>query len=121
MSAHSERSFEERLARPDYRTVLAAPRVTAKTLASTPITFSPDSKHRRTERHLSAFAHGGTFEDLFSGGLTRLGDQSAAEVLLKRLMRPRRPLPQDPVCVIRDVFDLHTGHGAILAPVAPEC
>jgi hypothetical protein len=36
-------------------------------------------------------------------------------------MRARRSLPQDSVGVFRDVFDLHTGHGAIVAPIAPKC
>lgn len=36
-------------------------------------------------------------------------------------MRTRSSLPQDSVDIFRNVFDLHTGHGAILAPVAPKC
>jgi FAD/FMN-containing dehydrogenase len=35
-------------------------------------------------------------------------------------MCARRSLPQDSVGVFRNVFDLHTGHGAILAPIAPK-
>ena len=35
-------------------------------------------------------------------------------------MRARRSLPQDSVGVFRDVFDLHTWHGAILALMAPK-
>jgi hypothetical protein len=30
-------------------------------------------------------------------------------------------LAQDPVSVVRYIFDLHTRHGAILALVAPKC
>jgi hypothetical protein len=36
-------------------------------------------------------------------------------------MRARRSLPQDPVGVFRYVFDLHAGHGVIMAPMAPKC
>ena len=36
-------------------------------------------------------------------------------------MGARRSLPQDSVGVFRNVFDLHTGHGAILALLAPKC
>jgi hypothetical protein len=36
-------------------------------------------------------------------------------------MRARRSLPEDSVGVFRNVFDLHTGHGAIMAPIAPQC
>lgn len=36
-------------------------------------------------------------------------------------MRPRSPLPQHSVSVLRYVFDLHARHGAILALLAPKC
>jgi len=36
-------------------------------------------------------------------------------------MRAGRSLAQHPVGVFGDVFDLNTGHGAILALLAPKC
>jgi len=36
-------------------------------------------------------------------------------------MGARRSLPQDSVSVTGHIFDLHAGHGAILAPLAPQC
>ena len=35
-------------------------------------------------------------------------------------MRARCTLAQDPVSIFGNVFDLHAGHGAILALVAPK-
>jgi hypothetical protein len=52
--------------------------------------------------------------------LIRFGDQTASKVFLQGLMRARRSLPQDSVGVFRNVFYLHTGHGAIMAPIAPQ-
>jgi hypothetical protein len=59
-------------------------------------------------------------ENLIESRLARLGDQPTAKVLLQGLVSPSSTLAQDPVSVFRDVFDLHTGHSAILAPLAPE-
>jgi hypothetical protein len=52
--------------------------------------------------------------------LIRLGDQTASKVFLEGLMGARRALAQDSVGVFRNVFDLNTGHGAILALLAPK-
>jgi hypothetical protein len=60
-------------------------------------------------------------ENLIESGLIRLGDQTAPKVLLQGLMRACCSFPQDPVGAFRDVFDLHAGHGAILALLAPKC
>jgi hypothetical protein len=59
-------------------------------------------------------------ENLVQSGLVCLGDQTASKVFLQGLMRSRRSLAQDPVGVFRDVFDLNTGHGAIMALLAPQ-
>jgi hypothetical protein len=50
--------------------------------------------------------------------LIRVGDQTASKIFLQRLMCARRSFPQDAVGVFRNVFDLHTGHSAIMAPLA---
>jgi hypothetical protein len=36
-------------------------------------------------------------------------------------MCARSAFPQHAMGVLRNIFDLHTGHGAILAPLAPLC
>src|SRR3977135_432257 len=36
-------------------------------------------------------------------------------------MGARGPLTQDPVSRFRNILDLHTGHSAIVAPLAPQC
>src|SRR5262249_25055287 len=41
------------------------------------------------------------------------------QVLLEGLVRGGRPLAQDSVGLLWDIFDLHTGHGAIMALEAP--
>jgi hypothetical protein len=51
--------------------------------------------------------------------LTRFLDEARAQVLLQGLVRGRRTLAKHGVRLGRDVLDLHTGHGAIMAPVAP--
>ena len=70
----------------------------------------------------SATAAGGdAVENFIQSGLICVGDQTASEVFLQGLMGARRSLPQDSVSVFGNVFDLHARHGAILAPVAPQC
>lgn len=60
-------------------------------------------------------ACGNAVEKLIHSGLTRVGNQPAPKVFLQGLVRACRSLTQDPVGILRDVFDLRTGHGAILA------
>jgi hypothetical protein len=47
-------------------------------------------------------------------------DQPRTQVLLQGLVSRSRPLPQHGVCALGHVFDLHVGHGAILAPKEPK-
>jgi hypothetical protein len=63
---------------------------------------------------------GDAVENLIQSWLIGVGDKTASKVFLQGLMRARRSLPQDSVGVFRNVFDLHTGHGAIMAPIAPK-
>jgi hypothetical protein len=60
-------------------------------------------------------------ENLIHRGLTGVGDETTPKIFLQGLRCSRGSLPQDPVGVFGDVFDLHTRHGAILAPLAPKC
>ena len=60
-------------------------------------------------------------ENLIQRGLIGVGDETTPKVFLQGLMCSRGSLPQDSVGVFGDVFDLHTRHGAILAPLAPKC
>lgn len=98
----------------------SSPRATAKTLASTTITLGPDVFDGGPARHSASSTRSHSVEDLFHRRLVRLGNQPTAEVLLQRLVSASRPFPQHPVGVFGDIFDLHAGHGAILAPLAPE-
>ena len=61
----------------------------------------------------------GAVENLVEGRPAGLLDQEGAQVLLQGLVRPRGPESQDGVRLGRDILDLDTGHGAILAPMAP--
>jgi hypothetical protein len=70
--------------------------------------------------HPATLASGNAVENLIHCGLIGVGDQTAPKVFLQRLMRSRGSLPQDSVGVFGDVFNLDTGHGAILAPTAPK-
>jgi hypothetical protein len=75
----------------------------------------------RAKRHPATMACGNAVENLIQSGLIRLSDQTASKVFLQGLMRACGPLPQDAVGVFRNILDLHTWHGAILAPIAPKC
>ena len=101
--------------------VPSSPNATANTLASTTITFCPNVSHGGVKRHLATFACCRALKDLLQSWLTRVGDQTGPKVFLQRLMCARGTLPQDPVNVVRNIFDLHTRHGAIVAPLAPQC
>jgi hypothetical protein len=50
-----------------------------------------------------------------------LFDEQLQEVFLERLMRGSRSLSQDRVGSFRHSFDLDARHGAIMAPLAPQC
>lgn len=97
----------------------SSPSATASTLASTTITIRPDVIDGSSERHAAATAGGDAVEHLVQRGLVRVGNQTTAKVFLQGLMCARGSLTQDLVRVLRNVLDLHTGHGAILAPLAP--
>ncbi len=43
------------------------------------------------------------------------------QILLQRLMRGGRALAQDGMGLLRNVLDLHAGHDAIMALLAPNC
>lgn len=88
-------------------------------LASTTITFFPENFGGRGDRHSPAGSAARVVEHFVHCRRGCLLDQPAAEVLLQRLMRCRRSLTQHGVGVIRNVLDLHTGHGAIMALPAP--
>lgn len=66
-------------------------------------------------------ASGNAIVNLIQRGLIGVGDETTPKVFLQGLMCSRGSLPQDSVGVFGDVFDLHTRHGAILAPLAPKC
>jgi hypothetical protein len=75
----------------------------------------------RAKGHPATMASRNAIENLIHRGLTGVGDETTPKIFLQGLMCSRGSLPQDPVGVFRDVFDLHTRHGAILAPLAPKC
>lgn len=97
--------------------VPSSPSATANTLASTTITFCPKVTHSCAKRHPATVTRRSALEDLLQSWLTRIGDQTAPKVFLQRLVRACSALPQDPMGVVRHIFDLHTRHGAILAPL----
>ena len=96
--------------------VPSSPSATARTLASTTITFCPKVTRRRAKRHPAAVAVGDAVENLIQSRLPRLSNQSAQKVFLQGLMRACGSLAQDLVGFLRNIFDLYTRHGAILAP-----
>ena len=100
--------------------VPSSPSATANTLASTTITFCPKVTHSCAKRHPATVTCRAALEDLLQSWLTRIGDQTAPKVFLERLVCACSALPQDPMSVVRHIFDLHTRHGAILAPLAPQ-
>jgi hypothetical protein len=114
ISSPARRSRARRPAAP------SSPSATAKTLASTTITFCPNVTHRRVERHPATLAYPDALKNLFQSRLTSVGDQTASEVLLQGLMRACGTLPKHSVSVLGYIFDLHTWNGAILAPLAPK-
>lgn len=92
----------------------SSPSATATTLASTTITFCPKVTHRICKRHLATASCRDTIENLLQSWLIRISDQAAPKVFLQGLMCARSAFPQHAMGVLRDVFDLHTGHGATL-------
>lgn len=98
----------------------SSPSATASTLASTTITVCPNVFGGSVKRHPAATTCSDSDENLVQSGLTRVGDQPASKVFLQGLMRAGGSFPQDSMGVFGNVFDLHTGHGAILAPLAPK-
>lgn len=93
-----------------------SPSATARTLASTTITFCPKVTHSIYERHLASASCRETVECLLQRRLIRIGDQAAPKIFLQGLMCARSTLKQHAMSVVRKIFDLHTGHGAIMAP-----
>jgi hypothetical protein len=77
--------------------------------------------HRICKRHLATASCRDTIENLLQSRLIRIIDQAAPKVFLQGLMCARSAFPQHAMSVVRNVFDLHTGHGAILALMAPLC
>jgi hypothetical protein len=84
------------------------------------ITIRPNLFGGRVKRDTATPACGGAVENLLQRGLARISDQAASQVFLQGLMCARSPLAQNAVGMFRDVLDLHTGHGAILALLAPN-
>ena len=93
----------------------SSPSATATTPASTTITFCPKVTHRICKRHLATASCRDTIENLLQRWLIRISDQAAPKVLLQRLMCARSAFRQHAMGVLRDVFELHTGHGPTLA------
>src|SRR5487761_1386626 len=91
----------------------------ARTLASTAITIGAHRRHRSLQRHRTARASSRPVEDLVECRLASLLDQPGPQVLLEGLVRGGRTLAQDRMGLLRDIFDLHAGHSAIMAPQAP--
>jgi hypothetical protein len=85
------------------------------------ITVVPQSLDRLGEAERPTGSVVGTIKNLVQCGRVRLPHQQAEQILLKRLVSPRRALPQHRVRLFWYPFDLDTRHGAILAPLAPKC
>lgn len=88
------------------RSVPSSPSATANTLASTTITFCPKVTHSCAKRHSATVTCRGALEDLIQSWLTRIGDQTAPKVFLQRLVCACSAFPQDPMSVLRHIFDL---------------
>src|ERR1700730_8063663 len=99
----------------------SSPSATAKTLASTTITFCPNVLNGSFKGNPATTVTGDAVQYLIKSGLIRLIDQTASKVFLSGLMRAGGPLAQNSVGVLRNVFDLDARHGAIIAPAAPKC
>jgi hypothetical protein len=50
-----------------------------------------------------------------------LFDEQLQEVFLERLMRGSRSLPENGMSAFGHALDLDARHGAIMAPLAPQC
>jgi hypothetical protein len=83
-------------------------------------TLCPQGAGRRLQRNRASRSAAGTLQHLLECGPTSLLDQLRAEVLLERLVRRGGALSQDGVHIVRNVLDLHTGHGAIMALFTPK-
>jgi hypothetical protein len=101
--------------------VPSSPSATARTLASTTITFCPNVLNGTLEGNPATTVTGDAVQNLVQSWLVRVSDQTASKVFLQGLMRAGGPLAQHAVSVLWNVFDLHARHGAILAPTAPKC
>src|SRR5258708_6884577 len=91
------------------------------TLGSATAAVVADGGGRVLERDGSARWPAGPVEDLLHRRLVCLFDQPGSQVLLQGLVRGGGALAQDGVGALRHVLDLNAGHGAIMAPMAPEC
>jgi hypothetical protein len=74
--------------------------------------------HGRAKRHRTTTARGNSVKSLIERRLTSIVDQPGAKVFLQGLMGAGGTLAQDPMDVFWNVFDLHTRHSAIVAPLA---
>jgi hypothetical protein len=83
------------------------------------ITVLPNVAHRCRKRHFASVARSDAVEDLIQRRLSGIGNQPAPKVFLQGLMRACSSLAQDPVSLLRNIFDLHAWHGAIMALPAP--
>lgn len=96
------------------------PSATANTPASTTITFRPNVLNGALKGNGAPTVTGDAVQNLVQSGLVRLCDQTAPKVFLQGLMGAGGTLTQNSVSVLRNVFNLHARHGAIMAPTAPN-
>ena len=97
----------------------SSPRAVARTLASTTITIGAQRRYRRLQRNRASRAAARPVKDLLKGRFARLLDEPGPQVLLEGLMRGSCALTQDGMSLLRNIFDLHARHGAIMALKAP--
>jgi hypothetical protein len=77
-------------------------------------TIEPQRAHGIGQPQRTDPSAAGSIQQLVDRRLRRLGDQLRAQVLLERLVRRARPLPEHGVRLVRDILDLNVRHGAIL-------
>jgi hypothetical protein len=94
-------------------------RATASTLASTTSTVVANSAGGILQRDRPPGATAGAIQNLVQRRAVRFLDQSAAEILLQRLVGLGSTPSEHRVGLLGNVLDLHAGHGAIMAPQAP--
>lgn len=78
-------------------------------------TIEPQRAHDIGQRQRTARSAAGSIQHLIDRRLRRLSDQPRSQVLLERLMRRTRPLPEHGVRLVRDIPDLNDRHGVIVA------